>query len=64
MLVNILKSKTMNFGTLLVVAGLLEHNMEFISNLVPEEYRGLAVSLIGASVWALRWITTKPIAQK
>lgn len=64
MLRNIFKSKLMNFGTLLVIAGIVEHNTETISNLVPEEYRGLALAVIGATVWGLRWVTTKPLAEK
>lgn len=59
-----LKSKTINFGHFLIVAGLLEHNSDFISQLFPAEYSGLGLALIGVTVQALRLVTTKAIAEK
>lgn len=59
-----IKSRTMNFGSLLVVAGLLEQNGEHITALVPDEYKGLAISIIGIAVWGLRFVTNAPLLKK
>jgi hypothetical protein len=58
------KSKTMNFGSLLVIAGLIEQNSALITQLVPDQYDGLAISLIGVVVWGLRFVTTSPLVNR
>lgn len=57
------KSRTMGFGGLLVLAGLLEQNGDVITSLVPDQYDGLAISLVGVVVWGLRFVTTTPLIQ-
>lgn len=59
-----LKSRTMNFGSLLVLAGALEQNTDIITKLVPDQYDGLAISLIGVVVWGLRFVTTQPLVKE
>lgn len=55
------RSRTMNFGSFLVIAGLLEQHGEQITALVPDQYKGLAISAIGIAVWGLRFVTTAPL---
>lgn len=59
-----LKSKTVWFANALVIAGLLEQHGHVLTQLIPDEYQGLAVSLVGLAVWGLRAITTKPLTEK
>jgi hypothetical protein len=59
-----LKSRTMNFGSLLVLAGLLEQHGDAITALVPDQYDGLAISAIGIVVCGLRFVTTGPLLDK
>lgn len=63
-LIKRIKSKTYWLGAAVVAAGFLDQNTQLISQLIPEQYRGLAVSLIGVAVWVLREVTTQPLSDK
>lgn len=59
-----LKSKTVWFANALIVAGFLEQHGHVLTELVPENYRGLAVSLVGLAVWGLRAVTSTSLSEK
>ncbi len=59
-----LKSKTALFAYLVMIAGLIDQVSPFIAQMVPQQYSGLVVSLLGLIVWTLRWITKKPLEDK
>lgn len=64
MIVNRLKSKTYWFGVSVIAAGYLEANTRVISQLIPENYRALAVSTLGVIVLLLREVTKAPLSDK
>ncbi len=59
-----LKSKTVQFSGAVVALGVLEQTSGLFTTLVPEEYRGIAIATIGLVSAVLRFITTKPLAEK
>ena len=59
-----LKSKTMWFALAVTVAGFVEQNMGVIENLIPVEYRGMAISAVGLAIAVLRFKTTTALTDK
>ena len=63
-IIKYLKSKSVAFGTLLVAAGLLQDNVNYLQPfLEPDDY-GKAVALIGIAVVILRAVTTQSLVEK
>lgn len=56
-----LQSKTAWFAVILVVLGALQQNLEVITAVVGAGNIGWFTSVIGAVVYVLRLITTKPL---
>jgi hypothetical protein len=54
-------SKTVWMGLALATAGFLEAQFRMIEHLVPEQYRGPALMLVGLVVVWLRFVTTLPV---
>ena len=54
--------KTMAVAALLVVLGAVEQ-MGLV-DLIPDEYKGFAIAVIGAIMAGLRVITTTPVLEK
>jgi hypothetical protein len=60
-----LYSRTMRFGGLAVVLGLIDQFGGLaIGKLIPPDYAGLVVSALGVLMWLLRWVTDKPLESK
>jgi hypothetical protein len=59
-----IKSRTMYFGFALVVFGILQDNIQWVSTLVPPNHVGSLVTGIGLIVGILRWVTTDALADK
>lgn len=59
-----LKSKTYWYGAAVVALGFAEQYSSILTQFVPEQYRGLAVSLVGVGVWVLREVTKTPVSDK
>ena len=58
------KSKTINFGALLVVAGWMQAELHvFTAHLTPE-HQGMLTSLVGLVVILLRYVTDGPVSDK
>lgn len=57
-----IKSKTINFGLLLAIAGAVQLNLPALQ-LTPET-QGWATMVVGIVVVVLRYLTTKPVSQK
>lgn len=58
------RSKTWRFGMVLFVAGALEQGTGLVGELVSEEYRGVALAVVGLVVWLLRELTREPLSSK
>lgn len=58
------KSKTMVFALALVIFGAVEANLQLFQPLVPPEYWGAVVTVIGIIVAVLRLVTTKSLSDK
>lgn len=58
------KSKTQFFNFTVIVGGLLETNIEEFRAIVPPQYFGIAIVVIGAINWYLRRITTQSLQEK
>lgn len=58
------RSKTMRFALLLVIFGVIELNLPLFQNVIPPEYWGLVVTLIGVIVAVLRFVTTTSLDEK
>lgn len=54
--------KTVIFGAILVALGSIQQTD--LVTVIPPEYVGLAMALIGGVVWILRAITTGPVGPK
>ena len=54
--------KTMAVAALLVVLGMVEQSG--IVDLIPDEYKGFAIAVIGAVMAGLRLVTTTPVLTK
>jgi hypothetical protein len=54
--------KTMAVAALLVLLGAVEQLG--LVDLIPDEYKGLAIAVIGAVMAGLRVITTTPVLEK
>lgn len=59
-----LKSKTYWYGAAVVALGFAEQYGHVVTQFIPEQYKGLAVSLLGVGVWVLREMTKSPVAEK
>jgi len=60
-----LYSKTSNAAIVVAVIGVLEQLIPgLLGVVVPTEYSGLALSLVGVAFWLLRWVTSKPLDEK
>jgi Sec-independent protein secretion pathway component TatC len=60
-----LYSRSVWFGVIVAVLGLIEQaSPTLISQLIPADYAGAVTALFGLAVWALRWVTTKPLEDK
>lgn len=57
-----LKSKTSWAGVLLMAVGGLEQSG--LLELVPDEYKGLAISMVGGLMFFLRNVTSQSVAAK
>ena len=55
------KSQTMWFSYALVILGVVELNLKLMQNVIPTEYYGAVVTVIGIAVALLRFTTTKPL---
>ena len=58
------KSKTMWFSILLVVFGVVQQLAPSFKDLIPAEYYGLVLSIIGVIVGYLRTVTNVPLSEK
>lgn len=59
-----LKSWTVNYGLLLVIAGSLQQNFDYLKTLVGEKNYGLLFVVVGIVVVVLRFKTTKALEDK
>jgi len=60
-----LYSKTSNVAIVVAVIGVLEQLAPgLLASVVPADYSGLALSLVGVAFWLLRWVTSKPLDEK
>lgn len=57
-----LKSKTINFGLLLAIAGAVQLNLPALQ--LDPTTQGWATMVVGVIVVALRFVTTKPVNEK
>lgn len=55
-----LRSKTLVFGLLLTIASAVQVFVPFL----PQEYVGIAGSIIGAIIIILRFVTSVPLSEK
>lgn len=58
------KSWTINYGLLLVIAGSLQQNFDYLKSMVGEKNYGLLFVLVGILVVVLRFKTTTPVSEK
>ena len=58
------KSKTINYGSLLIVFGLLYENFDAVKGVIPSQYTGIAFAIIGGIVIYLRTKTNQPLSEK
>jgi hypothetical protein len=63
-LIGAARSKTMWFSLLLVIFGVVEVNLSLFQALIPPQYWGIVVTVIGVITAVLRWITTTSIDDK
>jgi uncharacterized membrane protein (DUF106 family) len=61
---NIFKSKTMWFSSLLIIFGALMDNSVYLKDLISPQYFSFVMIVIGIIVGILRSITTQPLADK
>ena len=54
-------SRLVWMGLALATAGFLETQFRMIEHLIPEQYRGPALMLVGLAVVWLRFLTTLPV---
>lgn len=57
-----LKSKTINFGLLLAIAGAVQVNLPSLQ--LDPATQGVATMVVGVIVVVLRFLTTKPVSEK
>ena len=57
-----LKSKTINFGLLLAIAGVVQVNLPALQ--LDPATQGWATMVVGVVVVVLRFLTTKPVSEK
>lgn len=62
--IRFLKSKTIAFGTLLVAAGLLQDNVNYLQPFLSQDDYGKVVAIIGIAVLILRAVTTQSLVEK
>lgn len=58
------KSKTINFGLLLVILGFVEKDTNIIPTLFGDGNQSLAYSVVGLIVIILRYVTDRPVMEK
>jgi len=58
------KSKTINFGALLVVAGWMQAELHVFTQHLTPEHQGMLTSLVGLVVILLRYVTDGPVSDK
>lgn len=58
------KSRTMWFSLALVIFGAIEASIGLLQSIIPPQYYGLVVMVIGIIVAVLRWITTAGLDKK
>ena len=63
MMIQELKSKTINFSMALAVLGVVEINLHLIQDQLGDKY-GAILIVISAVVAVLRAVTTKPLSEK
>lgn len=62
---NWIKSKTVWTGNAAILLGILEStNLTNFTDMIPEPYRPLAISVLGTIMVALRLMTTKAVKDK
>jgi hypothetical protein len=62
---NAMKSKTIWFSLAVVATGLIEqYQGAVLDAVVPADFRGLALAGVGVIIAALRYATTKAVADK
>ena len=59
-----LRSKTINFGLLLAIAGWLQADMHVFTAYLSPEQQGYLTSFVGLVVILLRFLTTASVAEK
>lgn len=59
-----LRSKTINYGLLLMIVGSLEINFNYLKEYIPEEWYGALFVLVGILVVILRFLTTTSLKNK
>lgn len=57
------KSKTINFGLMLVVLSAVQQYLPELQGLLKDHY-GIVTALIGVSIIVLRYLTTAPVGEK
>ena len=57
--------KTLFFGAAVIAVPVLDYslNQSALINLIPDEYREVAISLVGLVIIVLRMATTTPVMQ-
>lgn len=58
------KSKTINLGLWLTIAGFLQTQTEFFAMYLTPQQQGLVTMLVGLAVVILRFKTTVPVSEK
>lgn len=58
------KSKTINLGLWLAVAGFMQTQTEFFATFLTPQQQGLVTMLVGLAVVVLRFKTTVPVSEK
>lgn len=58
------KSRLVWLGVVLVFLGTMMSTVDAWKHLIPAEYQGLFISIVGAIVVALRAVTTQPLSEK
>lgn len=58
------RSRTIWFAGSMIAAGVLEQAAGVVTAVVPEEYKGIAIAVIGLMTAVLRLVTNKPLTEK
>ena len=60
-LIQLAKSKSLWFANALIICGVIQ---QLGGAIIPAEYQGLVLSIVGVIAAALRFVTTKALAEK